>query len=79
LERRAVQVGKTHMTADVEGMARPDVDPGSLIGVHVSQCRFEPFEIASSATINHAAAAGLRPSVRRQAEGPCLTSTGPRG
>ncbi len=41
---RAVLVGKTHMTADMEGMAWLGIDPESLIGVRVSECGFEPFE-----------------------------------
>ena len=40
----AVLVGKTHMVADVEGMARLGVDPASIIGVRVSECGFDPFE-----------------------------------
>ncbi len=41
---RAVLVGKTHMTADVEGMAWLGIDPESEIGVRVSECGFEPAE-----------------------------------
>ncbi|RYH01453.1 phosphonate monoester hydrolase [Salipiger sp. IMCC34102] len=41
---RAVLVGKTHMTADAEGMAWLGIDPDSQIGVQVSQCGFEPFD-----------------------------------
>ncbi len=41
---RNVLVGKTHMTADQEGLARLGIDPKSVIGVHVSQCGFEPYE-----------------------------------
>ncbi len=41
---RTVLVGKTHMVADVEGMDRLGIDKDSIIGVHVSQCGFEPFE-----------------------------------
>jgi len=41
---RNVLVGKTHMAADLEGMARLGIDPNSIIGVHVSQCGFEPYE-----------------------------------
>lgn len=40
---RSVLVGKTHMVADDEGMERLGIDPGSVIGVHVSQCGFEPY------------------------------------
>jgi len=41
---RAVLVGKTHMIADKEGMAWLGIDPKSEIGVHRSECGFEPFE-----------------------------------
>ena len=41
---RAVLVGKTHMTADLEGMAWLGINPQSEIGVARSQCGFEPFE-----------------------------------
>ncbi|WP_341234712.1 sulfatase-like hydrolase/transferase [uncultured Sulfitobacter sp.] len=41
---RAVLVGKTHMTADVEGMAWLGIDPKSTIGVSRSECGFEPYE-----------------------------------
>jgi arylsulfatase A-like enzyme len=41
---RNVLVGKTHMLADAEGMARLGIDPKSVIGVHVAQCGFEPYE-----------------------------------
>jgi arylsulfatase A-like enzyme len=41
---RTVLVGKTHMRADTEGMARLGIDPASEIGVLVSECGFEPFE-----------------------------------
>lgn len=41
---RNVLVGKTHMAADVEGMKRLGIDPNSSLGVHVSQCGFEPYE-----------------------------------
>ncbi|HTZ01161.1 MAG TPA: sulfatase-like hydrolase/transferase [Xanthobacteraceae bacterium] len=44
LGMRTVLVGKTHMVADVEGMARLGVDPQSIIGVRVSECGFEPYE-----------------------------------
>ena len=40
---RAVLVGKTHMTADAEGMAWLGIDPASEIGVRVSECGFEPY------------------------------------
>ena len=41
---RAVLVGKTHMKADAEGMARLGIDPDGVIGVLAAQCGFEPFE-----------------------------------
>lgn len=41
---RNVLVGKTHMAADTEGMERLGIDPNSVIGIHVSQCGFEPYE-----------------------------------
>lgn len=41
---RAVLVGKTHMIADLEGMAWLGIDPESEIGVARSECGFEPFE-----------------------------------
>ena len=37
-------VGKTHMVADEKGMARLGIDPQSKIGVHLTQCGFEPYE-----------------------------------
>ena len=41
---RTVLVGKTHMRADREGMQRLGIDPGSIIGVRVAECGFDPFE-----------------------------------
>lgn len=41
---RCVLAGKTHMTADREGMARLGIDPSTPIGVQVAQCGFEPWE-----------------------------------
>jgi len=41
---RTVLVGKTHMVADTEGMDRLGIAPDSVIGVHVSECGFEPYE-----------------------------------
>jgi len=41
---RTALCGKTHMTADVEGMRRLGLAPDSEIGVLVSQCGFEPYE-----------------------------------
>jgi arylsulfatase A-like enzyme len=39
-----VLIGKTHMRADREGMARLGVDPNSIIGVRVAECGFDPYE-----------------------------------
>ncbi len=44
LGRRTVLVGKTHMAADVEGMARLGIDPNSVIGTRVTECGFDPYE-----------------------------------
>src|SRR5262245_1400071 len=41
---RTVLVGKTHMRADLEGMQRLGIDPGSISGVRVSECGFDPYE-----------------------------------
>ncbi len=41
---RNVLVGKTHMTADDEGMERLGIPKGSVIGVEAAQCGFEPYE-----------------------------------
>ena len=41
---QAVLAGKTHMRADVEGMRRLGIDPGSIVGVRVSECGFDPFD-----------------------------------
>ena len=41
---RCALIGKTHMAADDEGMERLGIDKDSIIGVHVSECGFEPFE-----------------------------------
>ncbi len=37
-------VGKTHMAADAEGMARLGLEPDSLIGARVAECGFDVFE-----------------------------------
>lgn len=44
LNVRTVLVGKTHMVADEEGMDRLGIAADSLIGAHVSECGFEPYE-----------------------------------
>jgi arylsulfatase A-like enzyme len=41
---RNVLVGKTHMTPDFEGMKMLGIAPDTIIGVHVAQCGFEPYE-----------------------------------
>ncbi len=41
---RCALIGKTHMAADREGMERLGISKESIIGVHVSECGFEPFE-----------------------------------
>ena len=41
---RTALVGKTHMTADLEGMRRLGIDPASDLGVHLAECGFEPVE-----------------------------------
>lgn len=39
-----VLVGKTHMVADRDGMARLGIDPTSDAGIRLAQCGFRPFE-----------------------------------
>lgn len=41
---RPILVGKTHMVADKEGMARLGVDPDSIIGVHHREAGFDVWE-----------------------------------
>jgi arylsulfatase A-like enzyme len=41
---RNVLVGKTHMAPDLEGLRMLGIAPDSIIGVHVSECGFEPYE-----------------------------------
>ena len=41
---RSALVGKTHMRADLAGMARLGIDPNSQIGVRISECGFDPYE-----------------------------------
>ena len=41
---RTALVGKTHMQADAEGMARLGIDPASTIGVRAAECGFDPYE-----------------------------------
>lgn len=44
LDMRTVLVGKTHMAPNTEAMERLGIEASSGIGVHVSQCGFEPYE-----------------------------------
>ena len=37
-------IGKTHMKADTEGMARYGIDPGTVIGARLAECGFDVFE-----------------------------------
>ena len=37
-------IGKTHMSADVEGMKRLGLEPDSVIGARVSECGFDVYE-----------------------------------
>ena len=37
-------VGKTHMRADLSGMARLGIDPNSKIGRRIGECGFDPYE-----------------------------------
>jgi arylsulfatase A-like enzyme len=41
---RNVLVGKTHMAPDLEGLKLLGIAPDSIIGVHVAECGFEPYE-----------------------------------
>ena len=41
---RNVLVGKTHMAPDIEGLKSLGIAPDSIIGVHVAECGFEPYE-----------------------------------
>ncbi len=41
---RVALAGKTHMRADLEGMAKLGIDPRSSLGVLAAECGFEPFE-----------------------------------
>ena len=41
---RNVLVGKTHMAPDLEGLKNLGIPQDSIIGVHVSECGFEPYE-----------------------------------
>ncbi len=41
---RSILVGKTHMQANLPDLKRFGIDPNSSLGVHLSECGFEPFE-----------------------------------
>ena len=41
---RSVLIGKTHMRGDASGISRLGIDPGSTIGVRISECGFDPYE-----------------------------------
>jgi arylsulfatase A-like enzyme len=41
---RTALCGKTHMTADIEGMKRLGIDPASQIGKRISECGFEVWD-----------------------------------
>jgi arylsulfatase A-like enzyme len=40
---RTALAGKTHMAADLEAMARLQINPASELGIPLSECGFEPF------------------------------------
>jgi arylsulfatase A-like enzyme len=44
LGMRVALAGKTHMAADLVGMARLGIAPYSIEGVYASECGFEPYE-----------------------------------
>ncbi|NRA86866.1 MAG: sulfatase-like hydrolase/transferase [Rhizobiales bacterium] len=44
LNVRTALCGKTHMTADIEGMKRLGLDPNSAIGASLSECGFEVWD-----------------------------------
>ena len=41
---RTALCGKTHMTADIDGMRRLGIDPASPIGKRISECGFEVWD-----------------------------------
>ena len=55
---RNVLVGKTHMAPDLEGLKSLGIAPDSIIGVHVSECGFEPYERDDGLHPDRPAAAG---------------------
>lgn len=44
LDMRTAIVGKTHMQPNLEAMARLGIEASSGIGIHLSECGFEPYE-----------------------------------
>lgn len=44
LGMRTVLCGKTHMTADIDGMRRLGIDPQSETGKRIAECGFEPWD-----------------------------------
>ena len=56
---RNVLVGKTHMAADTEGMARLGIDPASIVGVHLAPMRFRAVRARRRAASRGTAAAAL--------------------
>ncbi len=59
LDIRTALVGKTHMAAHKPAMKRLGIEADSAVGVHVTQCGFEPYERDD----------GLNPKERIPAEG----------
>ena len=57
---RNVLVGKTHMAPDIEGLKALGIAPDSIIGVHVTECGFEPYERDDGLHPSQPAAAALR-------------------
>ena len=57
---RTALVGKTHMAADREGMARLGIDPASNTGVLLSECGFEPCERGRRVASRHLRRPGPR-------------------
>ena len=57
---RNVLVGKTHMAPDLEGLKMLGIAPDSIIGVHVAECGFEPYERDDGLHPTGAAAPELR-------------------
>ena len=60
LGKQCALVGKTHMAADEEGMARLEIDKATDLGVLVSQCGFTPYERDDGLIPSGATAPNLR-------------------